>query len=114
MVGDRSARDPRWRPPDPIDSQNTRNNLRALTVLNAAHRTLTHRFQRCVIQLSRIVLSHAYRESYSLHLVKNYLVTYVLINNADCAQYPSGGPDPLPSRHDRNPRSQRAGGQGMR
>src|SRR5882724_7502512 len=64
-----------------VDSQNTRNNLRALTVLNAAHRTLTHRFQRCVIQLSRIVLSHAHRESYSLHPVKNYLVTYVLINN---------------------------------
>jgi hypothetical protein len=33
-----------------------------------------------VIQLSRIVLSHAHRESYSLHPVKNYLVTYVLIN----------------------------------
>src|SRR6266849_7471227 len=57
-----------------VDSQNTRNNLRALTVLNAA---------RCVIQLSRIVLSHAHRESYSLHPVKNYLVTYVLINNYD-------------------------------
>jgi hypothetical protein len=35
-----------------------------------------------VIQLSRIVLSHAHRESYSLHPVKNYLVTYVLINKA--------------------------------
>ncbi|MGA6969649.1 MAG: hypothetical protein WBZ51_39265, partial [Xanthobacteraceae bacterium] len=33
-----------------------------------------------MIQLSRIVLSHAHRESYSLHPVKNYLVTYVLIN----------------------------------
>src|SRR2546425_5764351 len=66
-----------------VDSQNTRNILRALAVLHAAHRTLTHRFQRCVIQLSRIVLSHAHLESYSLHPVKNYLVTYVLINKPD-------------------------------
>src|SRR5207302_5596528 len=63
-----------------VDSQNTRNNLRALTVLNAAHCTLTHRFQCYVIQLSRIVLSHAHLESYSLHSVKNYLLTYVPIN----------------------------------
>src|SRR3984893_17675633 len=68
-----------------IDTQNTCNNFRAFAVLNAAHRTLTHRLQRRVIQSSSIVLPHHQRESYSSRHVKKSLITYVLINRLDWA-----------------------------
>src|SRR6516164_3912168 len=63
-----------------IDAQNVGNNFRVFTILNTAHRTLTHRLQRRVIQSSRIVRSHAQRESYSPRHVKKSLLTYVPIN----------------------------------
>ena len=61
-----------------IDANNTSNNFRAFAILHTAHRTLTHRLQRRVIQPSGIILSHAQRESYSPRHVKNkvYLLMY--------------------------------------
>src|ERR1700730_17563682 len=72
-----------------IDTQNTCNNFRAFAVLNAAHRTLTHRLQRRVIQSSSIVLPHHQRESYSSRHVKKSLITYVLINRGHRTLPPS-------------------------
>src|SRR5712671_2145870 len=66
-----------------IDAQNISDYFRAFTVLNTAHRTLTHRLQCGVIQSSRIVCPHTQRESYSRRRVKKRLLTYVLINNVD-------------------------------
>jgi short-subunit dehydrogenase len=40
-------------------------NFRTFAIMHTAHRTLTHRLQRRVIQSSCIVLFHARRESYS-------------------------------------------------
>jgi hypothetical protein len=59
-------------------------------ILNAAYRTLAHRLQRGVIKLSRILLSHIQRDSYSLDHVKKNLPTYVLINNLSYSVRPEG------------------------
>src|SRR5712664_2998445 len=64
-----------------INAENISNHFRAFTILNTAHRTLTHRLQRGVIQSSRIICPHAQRESYSPRHVKKSPLTYVLINN---------------------------------
>src|SRR6266852_4823483 len=66
-----------------IDAQNIRNNFWAFTIVNTAHRTLTHRLQCGVIQSARIVCPHAQRESYSRRHVKKSPLTYVLINKAE-------------------------------
>ena len=65
-----------------IDPKNVRNNFRVFAVMNTVHSTLTHCFQRRVIELSRIVPSHDKRKSYSPRHVKNCLPTYALINNS--------------------------------
>src|SRR5260370_15492075 len=65
-----------------INAENISNHFRAFTILNTAHRTLTHRLQRGVIQSSRIICPHAQRESYSPRHVKKSPLTYVLINSA--------------------------------
>src|ERR1700674_1086922 len=64
-----------------IDANNTSDEFRTFTVLDTAHRTLTHRLQRRVIQSPCIVPSHARRESYSPRPVKHevYLLMYRLI-----------------------------------
>src|SRR5258706_9123003 len=63
-----------------INAENISNHFRAFTILNTAHRTLTHRLQRGVIQSSRIICPHAQRESYSPRHVKKSPLTYVPIN----------------------------------
>src|SRR6202521_3848549 len=65
-----------------IDATATSDEFRAFTVLDTAHRTLTHRLQRRVIQSPCIVPSHARRESYSPRRVKHevYLLMYRLIS----------------------------------
>ena len=61
-----------------INAENISNDFWAFTILNTAHRTLTHRLQCSVIQLPRIVCP-AQRELYSRRHVKKSLLTYVLI-----------------------------------
>src|SRR5262249_18911705 len=73
-----------------IDAQNISNNFRACTILNTAHRTLTHRLQCGVIQSSRIVCPHAQRQSYSRRHVKKSLLTYVLINKSEAGALSDG------------------------
>src|SRR6202166_622159 len=53
-----------------VDPQRSRNNLGTFAGLYATHGTDTHRFQRRVIQLASIVLSHATFESHETPLVK--------------------------------------------
>src|SRR5258708_28959821 len=59
-----------------INAENISNHFRAFTILNTAHRTLTHRLQRGVIQSPRIICPHAQRESYSPRHVKKSPLTY--------------------------------------
>src|SRR5262249_8191834 len=64
-----------------IDTQSTSNRLWALAVLTALTRTLTHRPARRMIWFPSVVLPHARNETYSPLRVKQYLLTYELINN---------------------------------
>src|SRR6202171_4810891 len=68
-----------------IDANNTSDEFRTFTVLDTAHRTLTHHLQRRVIQSPCIVPSHARRESYSPRRVKHevYLLMYRLIDDPE-------------------------------
>src|ERR1019366_971928 len=50
--------------------QDTSNDLGTFTVLNTLHRAHAHLFQRLMIQLSRVVFSHAGTESIPVHAVK--------------------------------------------
>src|SRR5258708_10979602 len=78
-----------------INAENISNHFRAFTILNTAHRTLTHRLQRGVIQSSRIICPHAQRESYSPRHVKKSPLTYVPINTQNDASIV------IDTRHDR-------------
>jgi hypothetical protein len=66
-----------------IEPNNSGDDFGTFAALNTDHRTLTHGLERGLIQSSRIVLSHARRESDSRHRIKKnfYLFIYRLIHH---------------------------------
>src|ERR1019366_3946858 len=54
----------------PVDTKNTSDDLWTFAIMNTLHRAHAHLFQRLMIQLSRVVFSHAGTESIPVHAVK--------------------------------------------
>src|ERR1035441_8874334 len=54
----------------PVDTKNTGDDLGTFAILNTLHRAHAHLFQRLMIKLSRVVISHAGTESIPVHAVK--------------------------------------------
>ncbi len=63
-----------------VETENMGENFGALAFLHAFHNAYAHLFERLVIQLASVVLSHTKGESSSILSVKKCLNIYALIN----------------------------------
>jgi hypothetical protein len=67
-----------------VDAQRLRHHFWTLSILHTSNRARSHFFERLVIQLARVILSHTLGESYSILRVKrNVGLLTARLNNTD-------------------------------